>query len=102
MNIPTVPAFSAGAAGAAQRRLDNLAKVLRSPGRIEELAVRLTGVTGKECPASPGKSVVLFAADYDITLQSVSATGQEIMEMQMRNFVKSGGMINVFCRNVGA
>ena len=39
MNTLTIPAFSAEAAEAAQRRLDNLAKVPRSLGRIEELAV---------------------------------------------------------------
>ena len=52
MNTLTIPAFSAEAAEAAQRRLDNLAKVPRSLGRIEELAVRLAGITGKECPLS--------------------------------------------------
>ena len=77
MNTLTIPAFSAEAAEAAQRRLDNLAKVPRSLGRIEELAVRLAGITGKECPAFPEKSVVLFAADHDIALQGVSATGQD-------------------------
>ena len=102
MNTLTIPAFSAVAAEAAQRRLDNLAKVPRSLGRIEELAVRLAGITGKECPAFPEKSVVLFAADHDIALQGVSATGQEVTEMQVRNFVKGGGTINAFCRNAGA
>ena len=102
MNTLTIPAFSAEAAEAAQRRLDNLAKVPRSLGRIEELAVRLAGITGKECPAFPEKSVVLFAADHDIALQGVSATGQEVTEMQVRNFVKGGGTINAFCRNAGA
>ena len=102
MNTLTIPAFSAEAAEAAQRRLDNLAKVPRSLGRLEELAVRLAGITGKESPAFPEKSVVLFAADHDIALQGVSATGQEVTEMQVRNFVKGGGTINAFCRNAGA
>ena len=43
MNTLTIPAFSAEAAEAAQRHLDNLAKVPRSLGRLEELAVRLAG-----------------------------------------------------------
>ena len=102
MNTLTIPAFSAEAVEAAQRRLDNLAKVPRSLGRLEELAVRLAGITGKESPAFPEKSVVLFAADHDIALQGVSATGQEVTEMQVRNFVKGGGTINAFCRNAGA
>ena len=40
MNTLTIPAFSAEAAEAAQRHLDNLAKVPRSLGRLEELAAR--------------------------------------------------------------
>jgi len=46
--------------------------------------------------------VVLFAADHDITLKGVSATGQEVTEIQVRNFLKGGGTINAFCRNAGA
>ena len=102
MNTLTIPPFSARAAEAAQRRLDNLAKVPGSLGRLEELAVRLAGITGNECPAFPEKAVVLFAADHDIALRGVSATGQEVTEMQVRNFVKGGGTINAFCRNAGA
>ena len=102
MNTLTIPAFSAEAAEAAQRHLDNHAPLPRSLGRLEELAVRLAGITGKECPVFPEKSVVLFAADHDIALQGVSATGQEVTEMQVRNFVKGGGTINAFCRNAGA
>ena len=46
--------------------------------------------------------MVLFAADHDITLKGVSATGQEVTEIQVRNFLKGGGTINAFCRNAGA
>lgn len=41
-------------------------------------------------PIFPKKSVVLFAADHDITLKGVSATGQEVTEIQVRNFLKGG------------
>lgn len=40
--------------------------------------------------------MVLFAADHDITLKGVSATGQEVTEIQDRNFLKGGGTINAF------
>ena len=102
MDTITIPAFSMEAAEAAQTRLDNLAKVPGSLGRLEELAVRLAGITGQTCPSFPDKAVVLFAADHDIALKGVSATGQEVTEMQVRNFVKGGGTINAFCRNAGA
>ena len=102
MNNLTIPAYSEQAAQAVKERLDSLAKVPGSLGKPEELAIRLAGITGRTCPSFPQKSVVLFAADHDITLKGVSATGQEVTEIQVRNFLKGGGTINAFCRNAGA
>lgn len=97
-----IPPFAGETAKATSKRLDELAKVPGSLGKLEELAVRLAGITDKECPAFPDKAVVLFAADHDIALHGVSATGQDVTEKQVRNFVKGGGTINAFCRNAGA
>ncbi len=97
-----IPLFAEETAKATSKRLDELAKVPGSLGKLEELAVRLAGITDKECPAFPDKAVVLFAADHDIALHGVSATGQDVTEKQVRNFVKGGGTINAFCRNAGA
>lgn len=102
MNSLTIPAYSEQAAQAAKKRLDSLAKVPGSLGKLEDLAIRLAGITGRECPAFPHKAVVLFAADHDIALRGVSATGQEVTEIQVRNFLAGGGTINAFCRNAGA
>ncbi len=98
----TIPAYEKEVAQATKKRLDSLAKVPGSLGSLEDLAVQLAGITGKICPAFPKKAVVLFAADHDIALQGVSATGQEVTEIQVRNFLKGGGTINAFCRNAGA
>lgn len=102
MNSLTIPAYSEQAARAAKKRLDGLAKVPESLGRLEDLAIRLAGITDRECPSFPRKAVVLFAADHDIALRGVSATGQEVTEIQVRNFLTGGGTINAFCRNAGA
>ena len=69
MNNLTIPAYSEQAAQAVKERLDSLAKVPGSLGKLEELAIRLAGITGRTCPSFPQKSVVLFAADHDITLK---------------------------------
>lgn len=97
-----IPQFSHKAAQAAQARLDSLAKVPGSLGALEDLVIRLAGITDNECPSFPKKAVVLFAADHDIALRGVSATGQEVTEIQVRNFCRGGGTINAFCRNMGA
>ena len=58
MHNLVIPPFSEEAAQASQKRLDALAKVPRSLGRLEELAVRLAGITNRERPAVDRKSVV--------------------------------------------
>ena len=69
MNTLTIPAFSAEAAEAAQRRLDNLAKVPRTwPDRGAGGTAR--GDHRERMPGFPEKSVVLFAADHDIAFRA--------------------------------
>ena len=102
MQSLSIPAFSRKAAQEVQERLDSLAKVPGSLGRLEELAVRLAGITDNARPCFPKRAVVLFAADHDIALHGVSATGQDVTERQVRNFVKGGGTINAFARNANA
>ncbi len=102
MNHIHIPDFSTQAAQKAKARLDSLAKLPGSLGQLEELCVHLAGITGNPSPSFPQKSVVLFAADHDIALQGVSATGQEVTAIQVRNFTQGGGAINALCRNAGA
>lgn len=74
MNNLTIPAYSEQAAQAVKERLDSLAKVPGSLGKLEELAIRLAGITGRTCPSFPQKSVVLYAADQtDANWETVRA-----------------------------
>ena len=71
-----IPQFSHKAAQAAQARLDSLAKVPGSLGALEDLVIKLAGITDKECPSFPKKALVLFAADHDNHV----AAGFELVE----------------------
>lgn len=102
MQYIQIPDFDTNTAEATRIRLDGLAKIPGSLGILEELTIRLAGITAQECPVFPKKRVVVFASDHEIALEGVSATGQDVTEMQVRNFVKGGGTINAFCRNAGA
>ncbi len=102
MHTLTMPAFSDEAANTTLNRLNSLAKLPGSLGSLEHLCVRLAGITDNPCPQFPRKAVVLFAADHHIALHGLSSTGQEITEIQVRNFLQGGGTINAFCRNAGA
>ncbi len=97
-----IPPPDAAAASAARERLDSLAKVPGSLGRLETLAVLLAGMTGQARPRFPHKAVALFAGDHAIARHGLSSTGQEVTALQTRNFLRGGGTINAFTRNAGA
>jgi nicotinate-nucleotide--dimethylbenzimidazole phosphoribosyltransferase len=55
-----------------------LAKIPGSMGRIEELAVKLAGITGKTQNEMPKKCIIIMSSDNDIALEGVSSAPQDI------------------------
>lgn len=61
--LPSFPALNALAMASCQKRIDSLAKPIYSLGRLEELAVRLAGVTGEaRPPLGARRALLIFAA----------------------------------------
>ena len=61
--LPSFPAFDTIAMADSQKRIDSLAKPIYSLGRLEELAVRLAGVTGEARPLlGARRALLIFAA----------------------------------------
>ena len=61
--LPSFPALDTIAMAACQKRIDSLAKPTYSLGRLEELAVRLAGVTGEaRPPLGARRALLIFAA----------------------------------------
>ena len=73
---------------AAAARLDVLVKPIGSLGRLEELAVRLAGVTGDFTSRFPKKAVVVLCADNGVYEEGVSPSPQIVTLMQAMNFRK--------------
>ncbi|MBI4593377.1 MAG: nicotinate-nucleotide--dimethylbenzimidazole phosphoribosyltransferase [Candidatus Rokubacteria bacterium] len=91
-----------GAAGeAARRHLDTLTKPPGSLGRLEELAVRLAGLTGV-APRIEHPVVFVFAADHGVVAEGVSAYPQIVTAQMLTNFLRGGAAINVLARQAGA
>ena len=59
---------------AARRRQAQLAKPPGSLGQLEEISIRLAGVTGQVCPAMGKCRVAVFAADNGVVAEGVSCT----------------------------
>lgn len=86
----------------AQGRVDSLLKPPGSLGRLEEIAVKLAGITGKPFPVIKKKSVIVMAGDHGVVAEGVSAAPQEITYQILPRFVDGTGGIGVLARHAGA
>ncbi len=87
---------------AARVRQDQLTKPRGSLGRLEELSVKIAGITGKAMPRIEQKAIVTMAGDHGVTAEGVSAYPQEVTAQMVYNFLRGGAGINVLARHIGA
>ena len=76
--VSSIPPADRGAMEAARRRWDAIAKPLRGLGRLEDLLVRMAGVTGSPDLDLGRKAVAVFCADNGVVAEGVTQTGQEV------------------------
>ncbi|MPZ13816.1 MAG: nicotinate-nucleotide--dimethylbenzimidazole phosphoribosyltransferase [Chloroflexi bacterium] len=86
----------------ARQRQDQLTKPRGSLGRLEELAIRLAGITGHVRPRFPSKAVIVLAADHGVVEEGVSAYPQAVTAQMVGNILAGGAAINVLARGAGA
>lgn len=87
---------------AARERQDSLTKPPGSLGRLEELAVKVAGITGQVKPRLNRMAVFVMAADHGVVEEGVSLYPQEVTVQMVANFLQGGAGINVLARHVGA
>lgn len=100
--VAGITVVNSAAMDKAQARLDSLTKPLGSLGRLEELAKRIAGITGKGTPALAGKVIFTFAGDHGVTEEGVSPYPQEVTAQMVYNFIRGGAAINVLSAHAGA
>jgi nicotinate-nucleotide--dimethylbenzimidazole phosphoribosyltransferase len=93
---------SGEASSAARARQEQLTKPPGSLGRLEELAIRIAGITGEARPRLERQLIVVAAADHGVTAQGVSAYPAEVTRQMVRNFLAGGAAISVLARHAGA
>ena len=86
----------------AQKRLDNLTKPKGSLGRLEELAKKVVGITGKRNPSLKNKVIFTMVGDHGVVEERVSAFPQEVTPQMVYNFIKGQAGINVLARHIEA
>jgi nicotinate-nucleotide--dimethylbenzimidazole phosphoribosyltransferase len=79
-----------------------LTKPPGSLGVLEELAIRIGGITGEKYPDINPKAIVVMAGDHGVTAEKISAYPPEVTSQMVLNFARGGAAINVLARQAGA
>ena len=97
-----IPPLDPAAAEAAVRRQTMLTKPPGSLGMLEEVSVRLAGMTGRLDPPLDDAVVFTLAGDHGVAAEGVSAYPQAVTGQMVLNFLRGGAAVNVVARQVGA
>ena len=97
-----IPLLDLQAMERARVRQASLTKPAGSLGRLEELSIRLAGMTGRLDPPLRDAVVFTLAADHGVAAEGVSAYPREVTPQMVLNFLRGGAAINVIAREVGA
>jgi len=100
--IERIEPLNGKAMEAARARQDTLTKPLRSLGVLEDISVRVAGITGDSMPELKHKVILTMASDHGIVAEGVSAYPQEVTLQMVHNFINDGAGINVLARHIGA
>ncbi|MBN1785605.1 MAG: nicotinate-nucleotide--dimethylbenzimidazole phosphoribosyltransferase [Candidatus Methanofastidiosa archaeon] len=84
-----------------QDRMNKLTKPKGSLGRLEELALQLCMITGKQRPLLENREVFVMAGDSGIVEEGVSAYPQDVTPQMIYNFLNGGAAINAIARTTG-
>lgn len=106
MNSPwlALPAKSLDQAAleAARARQGQLTKPPGSLGMLEDIAIRLAGMQGREKPGLEKVRIAIFAADHGVAAEGVSAFPQAVTGQMILNFAHGGAAISVLAKEQGA
>ncbi|MBQ8621058.1 MAG: nicotinate-nucleotide--dimethylbenzimidazole phosphoribosyltransferase [Oscillospiraceae bacterium] len=89
------------AMAAARERQAQLAKPPGSLGRLEDLSIQLSGITGKVHNKIENKHLLVFAADNGVVAEGVSSAPQSVTLMQTINLTRHKTGASTLCKHFG-
>lgn len=97
--VSLIRGLNEAAMESAKERQRNLTKPEGSLGVLEDISVKIAGITGQLCPSFEKKAVVVMAGDHGVTVERVSAYPAEVTPQMVLNFANGGAAINVLARH---
>jgi len=76
------------AMSAARARQDALAKPPGSLGELEEISIRMAGITGRVCNAPEKKRIIVLCADNGVVEEGVSSAPRSVTAAQAMNMLR--------------
>jgi len=86
---------------AARKRQESLTKPPHSLGRLEDIAVRFSGITGKVYNSIPRRRVIVFSADNGVVAEGVASAPQSVTLAQTINFTRGLTGVATLARHFG-
>ena len=99
--IHSVSSLDEAAMTAAKERQAQLAKPPGSLGRLEDLSIQLTGITGAVHNKIEKKHLLVFAAENGVVAEGVSSAPQSVTLMQTINLTRHKTGASTLCKHFG-
>lgn len=90
------------ALSSATQRQQSLTKPAGALGRLEDLAIRLASLQGRERPQLQRIQITIFAGDHGVAEEGVSAFPQSVTAQMVENFAADGAAICVLANTLQA
>ena len=100
--ISQIRELDKGAMAKARTRQDELAKPPGSLGRLEDIAIRLAGISGSVLYDADKRCVIIMCADNGVFEEGVAATPQSVTYSQTVNFTRGIPGVAVIAKQFNA
>ena len=96
--LSQIKKLDTGAMEKARTRLDSLTKPPGSLGKLEDIAVRLAGISGKMFYEPHKRCVIIMSSDNGVVEEGIASAPQSVTRVQTENFTKGLTGVAVIAR----
>ena len=86
----------------AYKRWTSIAIPLHSLGKMQDVVIRIAGISRSNDVRLTKKALVVMCADNGVVEEGISQSGQEVTLIISENFLEEKATASIMCRNAGA